>query len=104
MYYMDINTDCANDLKTLATYFEQMGNLTPNIPEDSRTAYCYNMAEYIRLYLQNTCTYTLKPGKLPDNTDMVTYFLTESKQGYCSYFASSAVMMLRAAGIPARLV
>ena len=46
--------------------------------------------------------YTLSPGKTPDGEDFVEYFLTKNKKGYCRHFASSAVLLLRAAGIPAR--
>ena len=52
--------------------------------------------------------YTLTPGALP--VDITTpeafldYFLLESKQGYCSYFATAFVLLARAEGIPARYV
>ena len=58
----------------------------------------------IKNYLSANYTYTLAPGKVPENEDFVQYFLTESKQGYCTYFASSAVLMFRELGIPARYV
>lgn len=47
-------------------------------------------------------SYTLSPGKTPNDTDFVEYFLTQNKKGYCRHFATSAVLLLRAAGIPAR--
>ena len=50
----------------------------------------------------NEYKYTLSPGKTPDGEDFVEYFLTKNKKGYCRHFASSAVLLLRAAGIPAR--
>lgn len=53
-------------------------------------------------------TYTMTPGKLPEEIDsqeeFLEYFLLESKQGYCSYFATAFVLMARAEGIPARYV
>ena len=52
--------------------------------------------------------YTMSPGKLPDTIsnqeEFLDYFLLESKQGYCSYFATAFVLMARAEGIPARYV
>ena len=53
---------------------------------------------------QPNFTYTLKPGspKTPGQSFM-HYFLSESKQGYCTYFAGATVLLLRAAGIPARM-
>lgn len=53
-------------------------------------------------------TYTRTPGKLPDKvTDesgFLDYFLLESRQGYCTYFATAFVLLARAEGIPARYV
>lgn len=50
----------------------------------------------------NEYKYTLSPGKTPDGEDFVEYFLSKIKKGYCRHFASSAVLLLRASGIPAR--
>ncbi|MDE5588678.1 MAG: transglutaminase-like domain-containing protein, partial [Acetatifactor sp.] len=53
-------------------------------------------------------TYTLTPGELPDSVadagDFLDYFLLESRQGYCTYFATAFVLLARAEGIPARYV
>ncbi|MBR4341162.1 MAG: transglutaminase domain-containing protein [Lachnospiraceae bacterium] len=48
--------------------------------------------------------YSLSPGKTPTDADFVQYFLETQKRGYCSHFASAAVMILRHMGIPARYV
>ena len=58
--------------------------------------------EDIRRFLAENYSYTRSPGKTPAGKDFITYFLTESKKGYCTSFASAAVMLLRASGIPAR--
>lgn len=58
--------------------------------------------EDIRRFLSENYSYTRSPGKTPAGKDFITYFLTESKKGYCTSFASAAVMLLRASGIPAR--
>jgi len=39
----------------------------------------------------------------PPKQDIVDYFLFDLRQGYCDYYASSMVVLARAAGIPARL-
>ena len=53
-------------------------------------------------------TYTLQPGKLPDEVtnaeEFLEYFLLESKKGYCSYYATAFVLLARAEGFPARYV
>lgn len=56
----------------------------------------------IRDYFQKNYPYTLRPGATPRDRDFVEYFLTTNKKGYCAHFASSAVLILRYLGIPAR--
>ncbi|HEU0187192.1 MAG TPA: DUF3488 and transglutaminase-like domain-containing protein [Gallionellaceae bacterium] len=46
--------------------------------------------------------YTLEPPLLGDNA--VDDFLFNSKQGFCEHYASGFVFLMRAAGIPARVV
>ena len=41
---------------------------------------------------------------LPTGEDALEKFLFESKQGNCEFFASSFALILRGAGVPARLV
>ncbi len=62
------------------------------------------IAREISEYLSEQCVYDSAPGKVPAGKDFVDYFLNESKRGYCTYFATAAVMMFRSAGIPARYV
>lgn len=47
-------------------------------------------------------TYTLEPPALGKHT--ADEFLLETKRGFCEHFASSFTLMMRAAGIPARVV
>ena len=55
-------------------------------------------------FYQENYPYTIKPGKTPYRKDFVNDFLMEKKKGYCSYFASAAVLIYRRMGIPARYV
>lgn len=55
-------------------------------------------------YFEDNFKYTLDPGKTPSDRDFIDYFISEQKEGYCSYFASAGVMLLRHYGIPARYV
>ena len=48
-------------------------------------------------------SYTLTPGKLPQENRMDT-FLFETKRGYCEHYASAFTLLMRAAGVPARIV
>jgi len=47
--------------------------------------------------------YTLRPPLLGDN-DTIDKFLFETQKGFCSHYSGSFVFMMRAAGIPARIV
>ena len=50
----------------------------------------------------NRFEYTLQPPLLGRNS--VDEFLFDTKQGFCEHFASSFVFLMRAAGVPARVV
>jgi len=47
--------------------------------------------------------YTLEPPLLP-GSDSVDQFLFQTRQGFCGHFASAGAFLLRAAGVPARVV
>lgn len=91
--YLKVNTTIADEL------YEQWGDSYIG-GADSR----YEVACSIRQYLNDNCRYTTRPGKVPEGRDFVEYFLNETQEGYCTYFATAAIMMLRSAGIPARYV
>lgn len=59
---------------------------------------------FVQYYLSENTNYTLSPGAVPVNKDLVSYFLFESQNGYCVYYASAATMLFRCMGIPARYV
>ncbi len=56
----------------------------------------------ILTWINKEFVYTLEPPLLGENS--VDEFLFTSKQGFCEHFASSFTVMMRAAGIPARVV
>ena len=62
----------------------------------------YNKAVAIEQFLRRY-PYTLDVRPAPPDRDAVEYFLFDLKQGYCDYFASAMVVLLRLNGIPARL-
>lgn len=57
---------------------------------------------FIIAALESNADYTLTPGNAPVNKDIIEYFMFESGKGYCQHFASTAVLMYRLYGIPAR--
>ena len=46
--------------------------------------------------------YTLRPPPMPDNG--VDHLLFEAKRGFCAHYAGATAFVLRAAGIPARVI
>jgi transglutaminase-like putative cysteine protease len=56
----------------------------------------------LAMFTQQAFYYTLTPPKLADNS--VDAFLFDSKRGFCEHYASAFALLMRAAGIPARVV
>lgn len=92
-----------NYLQTDSKCEKQFRELLKSFKTDTYSDIMY-MAEYVRQHLMERCQYTLKPGKVPSGEDFVDYFYNSTKKGYCTYFATTAVMMLRSKGVPARYV
>lgn len=64
----------------------------------------YDRAVAINRFLVRNYKYNLRAPLLPRGADAADYFLFASFQGSCEAFASVMVVLLRAAGVPARLV
>ena len=56
----------------------------------------------LRMFNEQAFVYTLKPPTLGQDT--VDDFLLKTRRGFCEHFAGSFTFMMRAAGIPARVV
>jgi transglutaminase-like putative cysteine protease len=63
----------------------------------------YEKAEAISAHLQNNYQYTTDLPAV-DKTQPIEGFVFDTKRGHCEYFATTAVLMLRQADVPARLV
>ena len=63
-----------------------------------------DITQYIRSTLHQNTSYSLKINKLPRGEDFAEYFLYGQKRGYCIHYATTAVLMYRMFGIPARYV
>lgn len=86
----------------MTAYFSTYTDTVPN-PDIINSYYSTVIAE-ITEYLHKNAEYTLSPGSTPYGKDFVDYFINENHKGYCVHFATSATLMLRKAGIPARYV
>ncbi len=78
---------------------KRVGDLTKKITEGCNTS--LEKCEAIKSYLK-TYQYTLKPKKIKEGTDLVDSFLFDTREGYCTYFASAMAVMVRTLGIPSR--
>lgn len=75
---------------------QQIEDLTDEKYED--------VINFIIRTLWENCTFIDKANKLPKGKDYINYFMFELKEGDSTAFASTAVMMFRIFGIPARYV
>ena len=64
----------------------------------------YERALALQSWLNRNCRYTLDVEPQPSNIDFVTHFLLDTKEGYCTYFASAMTVLCRMIGLPARYV
>jgi transglutaminase-like putative cysteine protease len=67
-------------------------------------ANAFDTAVAVEEYVRSTITYNEDIDAPPDNQDVVDYVLFESREGYCEYYASAMAVLLRAEGIPSRVV
>lgn len=72
--------------------------LRRQFPDDDRAL----MQSALRYYREQPFSYTLNPPPL--SGDSIDQFLFSTRAGFCAHYASSLAFILRAAGIPARLV
>ena len=62
----------------------------------------YEKAEAVTAWLRANIRYQRVTDEPPLGADPVEWFLFDSRVGFCDYYASAAVLMLRAVGVPAR--
>jgi hypothetical protein len=63
----------------------------------------YEQAQSITEWLRQNMRYNRTIEAPPPDVDPVDWFLFDSKTGFCNYYASAEVILLRSLGIPARL-
>lgn len=63
----------------------------------------YDKAVAITQYLRRTITYTVSVPEPPRNREPLEWFLFDQRAGFCNYYASAEVMMLRSLGVPTRI-
>ena len=63
----------------------------------------FDQALAINNYLRNTYRYK-DNVEIPQGEDPLEWFIFSGREGFCNYFASAEVLMLRSIGIPSRIV
>lgn len=62
------------------------------------------ISDFISREFEKNTVYDYNPGATPDDEDFAEYFLFENKKGFCVHFATTATLMYRICGYPARYV
>lgn len=63
----------------------------------------YDAAKLIETYLRTNIAYSESIPFPPPEVDVVDYVLFTDQRGYCEYYASAFIVMMRSLGIPARM-
>jgi len=92
----------------LDRYLQLPADLSPEIRDLSRQLTAsmeteFDKAAAVTTYLRQNITYQTTISAPPADRDAIEWFLFDYKKGFCNYYASAEVLLLRAAGIPARL-
>lgn len=64
----------------------------------------FDTAVAVEEFVRSTITYNEEIEAPPEGQDVVDYVLFDSQEGYCEYYASAMTVLLRAEGIPSRVV
>jgi hypothetical protein len=90
-----------NDMALPEELPERVKRLAIDITADYNSK--YDKLKAIEDYLLKY-KYTLNPKQVPEGEDFVDYFLFESKEGYCTSFATAMAVLGRCIGVPTRYV
>lgn len=110
---LDLRNSMPEEYLSYATFYKSFADqMYTKLPEDGRFDWMKELfwenislsdaVHIVKSTVQDGTTYSLRPGKTPSDQDFVNYFLKTNKKGFCMHYAASAVMLFRAAGIPAR--
>lgn len=101
-YYLQVPDSVKEVCEEFKQYLEEQNNLLTQY--QAGKANDSDIIQAVKTYITRDTTYTLAPGKTPSDRETVEYFLKENKKGYCTYYATTAAVLLRSVGIPTRYV
>jgi transglutaminase-like putative cysteine protease len=82
-------------------YSERVEQLAFDLTSDLDSA--YEKATAIEGWLRENLEYSEQISIPPEDIDFLEYFIFESQEGYCTYYASAMAQMLRMVDVPARV-
>jgi hypothetical protein len=101
-----ISSDCTSlpqkDLKRLVQLAREKSGIDAEGSKPSKTEIAKRLESYLRD--SDEFSYSLVDSPQDDSIDPVEDFLFNRKAGHCEYYASALALMLRAVGIPSRLI
>lgn len=92
----------ASDYLRFPSGFEKVAGLALEVTKGFNTD--MEKALNIENYLKNNYRYSLTTSPSTQGISPIEDFLFNSSQGYCEHYATSMALMLRAVGIPSRIV
>ncbi len=113
-----ISAATASDLRSAGTDYPQwvsgpnlyigqpnarVSNLAEQIVRDADAHNPYDRAKAIERWLRRNIAYSESISAPPPDVDPVEWVLFDVREGYCTYYATAMIVMLRHLGIPARL-
>jgi transglutaminase-like putative cysteine protease len=89
-------------------YLQLPNNITPRTRELAQKIATglsnpYEISNAVTDYLRNNIEYNQSISQPPPNQDRIDWFLFDYQKGFCNYYASAEVILLRSLGIPARI-
>lgn len=78
-------------------------NLALQIVNEAAASHPYDRAKAIERWLRDNIAYNESISAPPPAVDTVEWVLFDAREGYCTYYATAMIVMLRHLGVPARL-
>jgi transglutaminase-like putative cysteine protease len=91
----------AKYLQLPQTVSPRIQQLAEDVTAEAETP--FDKASAVTAYLRSNIEYVSTIPNPPRNRDTLEWILFDYKKGYCVYYASAEIMMLRSVGIPARM-
>ncbi|HKP51528.1 MAG TPA: transglutaminaseTgpA domain-containing protein [Chloroflexia bacterium] len=90
-------------LKLPASISQRVRNLAAEIVQNAGATNPYDQAKAIETYLRENYKYNTQIAQPEPGVDRADWFLFEGKEGYCEYYSTAMVVMLRTLKVPARV-